>query len=78
MLQSKSNEQVKVDNEIDNYVRNIEVLIALSKIFEEYKGKSTIGKRLKFVNQSGDVTPDLITEINDFQSGYGILSESKA
>lgn len=74
MSQSKSTQQIEVENEIDNYVRNIEVTMALSNVFKRFKGESTVAKKLFCSGGSDHVTPDLVTEI----SGYGIVSESKA
>lgn len=78
MLQSKSKERIEVENEIDNYVRNIEVVVALSDVFDRFDGENVIAKKLLYSDGNGSVTPDLLTEIRDYKSGYGILSETKA
>lgn len=78
MSQSKSAQQIEVENEIDNYVRNIEVTMALSDVFKRFKGESTVAKKLFYSGGSDHVTPDLVTEICEYKLGYGIVSESKA
>ena len=77
MLVSKSQHQIDIENKIDNYIRNIQVLVALSSVFSEYNGDSTIGKKLKFKQEDGHITPDLVTEMKIDSNGLGILSESK-
>jgi uncharacterized LabA/DUF88 family protein len=74
MSQSKSKQRIAVENEIDNYIRNIEVISALTKVFDDYDGSSTIAKKLYRLEGSNVVTPDLVTEIGK----YGFVSESKA
>jgi hypothetical protein len=71
----KSPRQIE-EEQIDNYERNIQVLVALSDIFRKYGGNSIIGKKLTF-SEDGYITPDLVTEMNYNSAGYGILSESK-
>lgn len=78
MLHSKSAEQIAVENEIDNYVRNIEVIMALSDVFKRFKGDSIVAKKLFCLYGSGYIIPDLLTEIREYKSGYAIISESKA
>jgi hypothetical protein len=83
MSQSQSERKV-IERKIDLYDQNIQVLVALAKIFSRnFPGsKSIIGKPLrdKSKPKSADpVTPDLVTEFsaNTPMANYGILTEAK-
>lgn len=78
MSQSKSHQQIEIENKIDNYIRNIQVLITLSSIFQRYGGENGIGSKMTyttFKGENAEVTPDLVTEMP--AKNLGIISESK-
>lgn len=76
--QSNSESRDKILRQIDIYIQNIQVLVALSSIFSSYKGKNFIGKKLESKDKLL-VTPDLVTEFHDHDKGnYAIVSESKS
>ncbi len=81
MLPSKSELRNKKLREIDTYIQNIEVIVALSNILSFFGAKNVIGKGLKDKNRpdSEPVRPDLTSEFpNNIESkGYAIISESK-
>lgn len=62
---------------INNYERNIQVLVSLTAIFDKFGGDSIIGKKLNIAQKDGYITPDLVTEMRYKSIDYGIISESK-
>lgn len=79
-LESQDNNDVEV--KIDNYIRNIQVIVAISSIIEKNNGSSIIGKKLTYIEDDilKFVTPDLVSEIATESSSVtnsGLLSESK-
>lgn len=73
----------EIERKIDLYDQNIQLLVALAKIFS-YRfadAKNTIGKPMKDRSRPKDdpVTPDLVTEFSEEsrRSKYAILSEAK-
>lgn len=77
-MSQSSPSQNKILIEINNYVQNIEIAVALSSIFERFDGIPFIGNKL-FVapKQSEYVRPDVRGEFNGDMEGYAVLCESK-
>lgn len=72
-------EEDKIKIQIDNYIQNIEAIVALSELFHPYGSKSVIGKKLFIKEKDGAfITPDLVTEFGGGQKSFGVLTESKS